>query len=554
MRTIQVNSLYFGTKMGEPIACCPGARVGTVTDHPAARSSLRGSGVSNNKVKLSVVAAILDEFVSGGHAWKGVSLGDAFCIGNMDLITHYDEQTGVLRTSRTTDTYEIATVMMLCMILTSKMTDPDLYKTMRQALSEVVNEYAREGRVTKEKLALCCDIFYFGYVKRKPTLVLHDELSLAEAQAAVRARKDDTVEISLCDGLNFQLPDWVDVANAQKAPVAKPTETPEEVLQHAKDGKYLVQHTWGEDSQPYRPGLQALNGFVPNATFASLLRKIKIRTDKVLGRMNGLDLSVDSNRLVALGQDYINVTLTGKPGTGKTRIGHALAAATGMPVYVISNSHNTDEDAYEGMTKMVDGLPTAVLTDTVRCFENGGILLLEEINLPQAAVVMGALGQAVEFPFILKKDGYKPIRRHPLCIIVSTMNTGTAGSKVLSQPFANRFKQSFVLDDPEKDEFVGILQSATGCGRAACVWTYDCYSKIVRCIENDNAVADTESILLSLSMRSCIGALENMQEGMQPREAVKHSIIGKIAEQDRDVAASCLKVVDSMREPRFAVE
>ena len=91
----------------------------------------------------------------------------------------------------------------------------------------------------------------------------------------------------------------------------------------------------------------------------------------------------------------------------------------------------------------------------------------------------------------------------------------------------------------------------TGAERAVCRWVYECYERVVACIEDDNAVADTESILLSLSMRSCIGAIENIQEGMEPREAVINSIIGKIAEQDREVAESCRKVVLSMREPNF---
>ena len=52
-------------------------------------------------------------------------------------------------------------------------------------------------------------------------------------------------------------------------------------------------------------------------------------------------------------------------------------------------------------------------------------------------------------------------------------------------------------------------------------------------------------------MRTCIGAIENIQEGMEAREAIKNSIIGKIAEQDIDVAKSCEKTLASMRNPDF---
>ena len=414
-------------------------------------------------------------------------------------------------------------------------------------LQACIQSYNKTGFVPANQAGALCDAFYYEF-KGKVYVEILDDLRQEEIEALQR---QDTPQPIILHGSAIARPELVKTEVRKKKPTVALPEV-SEIIDKAKAGAYLVPYEWQPEAESYRQGLDTLEGFIPNQTFISLLEKIKLRTGNVLERIKNLslDLSIPADRIKALGKDYINVTLSGKPGTGKTRLAYALGAATGMPVYTISNSHNTDEDTYTGLTKMVDGHPMSVSTATVRCYQDGGILLLEEINLPQAAVVMGALGQALEFPFILMKDGYQPIRRHPLCIIISTMNTGTAGSKAVSQPFANRFKQSFVLDDPTKEDFIRILGN-TGADMPVCRWVYECYERVVAGIENDNAMADVESILLSLSVRTCIGAIENIQEGMEPREAVKNSIIGKISEQDREVAKACAKIVEGMRNPTF---
>ena len=163
---------------------------------------------------------------------------------------------------------------------------------------------------------------------------------------------------------------------------------------------------------------------------------------------------------------------------------------------------------------------------------------------------MGALGQAVEFPFILKENGFEVVRRHPLCIFITTMNTGAVGTKPMSQPFANRFKQSYLLDDPDKETFIQILVNKTGEDKKLCRWVYNAYDAIIKCLKKNDGMVDTESILLSLSMRSCIGAIENIQEGEHPKDAIRDSMIGKIAEQDIEVSKICLRAVDALSDYR----
>jgi len=163
-------------------------------------------------------------------------------------------------------------------------------------------------------------------------------------------------------------------------------------------------------------------------------------------------------------------------------------------------------------------------------------------------VVMGSIGQTLEDPYILKKDGYQDIRRHPLCFFAATMNLATAGTKPVAQQLANRFKTSYVMNDPDKNAFIERLVKITKEPETLCAWVYSCYERVTEHVKEDNVQADTDGILNALSLRSCVGAIENIQEGSTPKEAVCDSIVGKVAEQDAEVAASCRALIASMPE------
>lgn len=169
----------------------------------------------------------------------------------------------------------------------------------------------------------------------------------------------------------------------------------------------------------------------------------------------------------------------------------------------------------------------------MKAYTEGGIIVLEELNLSDPAVTMGALGQAIEFPFTLQRDGYETVHRHPMCIIISTMNVGTYGSKQLSQALSSRYKQTFVLDDPKKDDFIKILRTSGG-SEEVCTWVYTVYSRIINYLVNNNA----EELCMNVTLRGCQGALENLEEGMDPERAIECSLIGKIAECDLELARS----------------
>jgi hypothetical protein len=295
-----------------------------------------------------------------------------------------------------------------------------------------------------------------------------------------------------------------------------------------KQGKAKVDFEWNENQKVKIPDIKSLDTFVSSETYISLIKKIGDRTTKVIDRMKQ-GLTGDD----AIGTDYVNLFVTGKPGTGKTTMAYALGAATGMPVYTIAMTKNTEEDTFQGMNKVVDGSLRFVSTDFLDAYENGGIVVLEEINLPDPSVIMGALGQAVEFPFLLMKDGYIPVKRHPLCIIIGTMNVGTYGSKGVNQALSSRFKQSYTLNDPSKNDFIKILMN-TGADKGLATWVYNAYDKIVSYLKEPSV--NEEDICLNCTLRGCIGAIENIQEGEEEKQAIKNTLVGKIAEVNLELA------------------
>jgi hypothetical protein len=331
---------------------------------------------------------------------------------------------------------------------------------------------------------------------------------------------------------------FVDEEAAKSTSKAK-VEEEEEVKPKDPACDYKIQYNeWSEEQRRNIPTSE-LDNYIVTPQSLIVANKIKYRLDLVNKRLEE-GMSADK----AIGNDYINLLLVGSPGTGKTKMLHAIAEMTGMPIYTIPISKNTEEDVFEGKNKVVEGKITYVETDFVKAYENGGIIVLEEVNLADPAVIMGSIGQAMERPFVIKKDGYININRHPMCVIVATMNTGTAGSKKVNQALSSRFKQTITLNDPDSSIFVQILKTHYPKART-CKWVYDSYNKIKNYLSS--ADVNREDLGQNLSMRACFGALENIEEGLDGRTAIINSIVGKIAENDLEIANQIINnIVESL--------
>lgn len=303
-----------------------------------------------------------------------------------------------------------------------------------------------------------------------------------------------------------------------------------------KKGSYLLEYEWDKEQKSAVVPLSFLDGYVPDDNFFSLFNKLKRRLQIALERIQEKGDETASKR------DCINLFLVGRPGTGKTYMLYALAAAFGLPLRSVPMGKNTEEDTFTGMTQVIDGALQNVTTPFAMNGKKGGITIVEEINLADPDVVMGAIGQFVEFPFTLMENGCHPVKRHALNIVCGTMNIGTAGSKEVSEALSSRFSSTYILEDPSKTDFIKRL-TIEGFDKKLSTWVYDKYSMILDLLKSPDY--NCEEYALNVTFRSCLGALQAIEDGDTPKQAIYHTMIGKLAEKDMDVAEQIWQIIEA---------
>lgn len=306
------------------------------------------------------------------------------------------------------------------------------------------------------------------------------------------------------------------------------SETAEDPLKPYRDGKYRISFGWTERQQERVVPPDFLDSFVPVPEFFRLMRKLDYRLrERILPLWE-----VGMTDPAYTRGDAVNVLLYGNPGTGKTVLAHALSAATGLPLYETKFDKYTESDEIEGKNKIVEGKLAFAETDFLEGYENGGIILMEEINCADQNMLTGTLNNAIEYPSFIMKNGYQKVTRHPMTVIIATMNVGTEGTMWLNQAFASRFKQKYRIADPSPDDFIRFL-TKYGYTQYDAKYVYDAYTKIKSTLLENRSTAE---YALNLSTRACLGALENMAEGDDPKTAITDTLVGAVGIVDPQTA------------------
>lgn len=116
----------------------------------------------------------------------------------------------------------------------------------------------------------------------------------------------------------------------------------------------------------------------------------------------------------------------------------------------------------------------------------------------------------------------------------------------MAEMISNRLKTSVNMKPQKKEVFIEILKNKTGESQKVCKWVYNTYLSVLRALDENSAMVDVDSVKRMLSIRSCIGAIENIQDGQPSKLAVKNSIIGKIAEASYELADVCERALDAL--------
>jgi hypothetical protein len=416
----------------------------------------------------------------------------------------------------------------------------DIFHETNASFSELKDSIDK-GSADIDTIAYACDCFYFetkiAYSTAPGVTVPLTKETINRVQQYINNGDYHPIDTMFDIGQSFVC---VNINGAKQSQSPGRDRCDSVFFDDCKAFRYELGWNWNAEQQKRTPSIDILNEFVPNAAYQVMTMVAHNRLSSVIERLDG-----GSPDTEAIKNDYMNVILVGKPGTGKTTTAKALAATLGVPLYTVPLSKYTEEDEFEGKTKVAEGGYRFFPTSFLQAYKTGGVAVLEEFNLADPAVMQGAIGQAIEAPFVLMEDGHVEIHRHPLFVVIMTMNTATQGSREPNEAFTSRAPLTLVMDDPDKEEFVSILVNK-GNSKKNAAKVYGIYTKILKFLKNESA---GEDIMASLTIRHCIEALYLMKLGLDCKSAIRNTLVGTLAIKDIDLSSRVYEaVVETMKE------
>lgn len=369
-----------------------------------------------------------------------------------------------------------------------------------------------------ESLFYLCDVFRYVWMEDLHHMTPETKVSIASITEEELQNAYDQGNIKSLPGRDTQFSfnganKRAEVTEEQARPQGK------SLLQSLRDGDYLLKHEWPEEAKPFIKPLSYLDTFVPGEKFSTLVRKFKSTCDEIEEMKKagkGAEEILTKRNIAAL--------LFGKPGTGKSSSIYAISAAFGIPVYVVSGNRYTESDTFEGMYKIREGSPAFAETPFLKCAQTGGILAFEEINLIDPNVLTSVGNQFLEYPYIVMRDGVETVRRDPYCFVIGTMNTETEGSVAMNEAFVSRFRQKYLIEDPPEKVISQVLQSA-GYEKKRCDFVAKVYMKVLKQLRSNTSTAE---LVKNVTIRSCLGALEDMKDGSPAKEALTDAMANSV--------------------------
>lgn len=554
------TNLLFAIRATEVVNICSSpadALVHPNIEEPAATGSSRRPASTTRGPKISALYYLMEAVLTRSEvAALTTADGSVYCevkSASLGKSIPYLWHEGVLYEGAGGSTSELRTSLLLCTLLSGIIKRPSDYAETATYLEAAVKEYKDKKYISKALMASLCDCFYYDLKHDKGTAMDTDiptnffsDTQHTLVQQSIRVSSMTLPATQLAFSAVNEFPSClsktfaeVTLSEASAAATSTSTSPLSSLLNDCKKGGYEIGYEWSTEQIGKTLKPSYLDTFIPNESFETLVKLADYDLNEVLDRLNAAGEEMDKR--VAIADNYINVILAGRPATGKTVTAMALSAALGMPIYTVSNTKGTEEDTFEGMNKVVENKFSFMCTPFLEGYENGGIIVLEEFNLADPAVMQGALGQAIEYPFVLMKDGYAPVHRHPMCIIISTMNPLTQGSREPNEAFTSRSSIVLQMDDPSDAEFLSILEKK-GYKRRDCATVYKAYQAILKYLTD---VAGSEELALQVTLRHCLKALHLMKIGSPVKKAIQNTMVGSIAIKDPLMAKEVMDTVIS---------
>lgn len=215
-----------------------------------------------------------------------------------------------------------------------------------------------------------------------------------------------------------------------------------------------------------------------------------------------------------------NILLTGAKATGKNVLASNLSYIFGRPSWNISFHINTDYNSLIGADTFKDGEVIFRKGPVYEAAEKGGFVILDEVNMAKNEAI-SVLHASLDHRRIIDIPGYDRIRLDKNTRFIATMNYGYIGTRELNEALASRF---LIINMPNiTSENLSLLLSdkfpkLKDKYKTAFIEMFDSLQK-----KSENSEISTKSV----DLRGLISAIETMQIGLNPYDAIKMAIINK---------------------------
>lgn len=215
-----------------------------------------------------------------------------------------------------------------------------------------------------------------------------------------------------------------------------------------------------------------------------------------------------------------NILLVGPKATGKNVLAENLSAVLGRPEWNISFYLNTDAASLIGTDTFKDGQVSFRPGPIYRCATQGGIGILDEINMAKNES-LAVLHATLDFRRIIDVPGYDQISLDPATRFIATMNYGYAGTRELNEALASRF---MVINMPviRRDDLTKLLMSQhPRLKRDFAEQLSDLFQDIRK--KCDSSEISTKP----LDLRGLIAAVSLVENGLELGQALELGIMNK---------------------------
>ncbi|MGO3018623.1 MAG: AAA family ATPase [Anaerococcus sp.] len=230
-----------------------------------------------------------------------------------------------------------------------------------------------------------------------------------------------------------------------------------------------------------------------------------------------------------------NILLTGAKATGKNVLASNLSYIFGRPSWNISFHVNTDYNSLIGADTFKDGEVVFRKGPIYQAAINGGFAVLDEVNMAKNEAI-SVLHATLDHRRIIDIPGYEKIKLNKNTRFIATMNYGYIGTRELNEALASRFLiinmpniTSENLDKLLTDKFPKLKKKY----KIAFIKMFDSLQK-----KSENSEISTKSV----DLRGLISAIETMQIGLNPYDAIQMAIINKSFDEfEREIVTDTVK-------------